>query len=156
MKIEIELPEGYEVDNENSNLTNIVFKKIENKLPMSWEELKEIEGWYVGGITSTINYAGSCETKNNTNKNVFPSKEEAEACLALSQLLQLRDRWNEGWKPDWVFSNVFKDSIVINCGKPIVTQPTNWSQPLTFKTRELAQDFLNAFSELIETAKPLL
>ena len=41
--IKITPPEGYEVDKEKSTFNEIVFKKLEPNLPMSWEELKEVK-----------------------------------------------------------------------------------------------------------------
>ena len=37
--INISIPEGYEIDKEKSTFTKIVFKKIESKLPMSFDEM---------------------------------------------------------------------------------------------------------------------
>lgn len=42
-KLKINIPEGYEIDRENSTFEEIIFKKIENpfsKLPKTWEEYK--------------------------------------------------------------------------------------------------------------------
>lgn len=46
-ELKIEIPDGYEIDRENSTFEKIVFKKIESKLPKSWEELKIISGYYL-------------------------------------------------------------------------------------------------------------
>ena len=40
-KLKINIPEGYEIDKENSTFEEIIFKKIEDplsKLPKTWEE----------------------------------------------------------------------------------------------------------------------
>ena len=42
----IEIPEGYEVDKKNSTFDIIKLKKIEAKLPKTWEELKRVKGYY--------------------------------------------------------------------------------------------------------------
>ncbi len=46
----IEIPDGYEIDQQNSDLTKglVVFKKIELNLPKHWRELENISGYYVG------------------------------------------------------------------------------------------------------------
>ena len=85
--LKIQVPEGYEIDKENSTFDEIVFKKIEDNLPKSWEELKIVGGYYVSGSSNIVYFDGV----NDINKNLFPTKEEAEACLALAQLCQLRD-----------------------------------------------------------------
>ena len=46
-EINISIPEGYEIDKEKSTFEKIVFKKIENKLPMSFDEMKIPEYWSV-------------------------------------------------------------------------------------------------------------
>ena len=37
-ELNIQIPEGYEVDKEQSTFEKIIFKKIETKLPKTWEE----------------------------------------------------------------------------------------------------------------------
>ena len=91
-EINIIPPVGYEIDKENSNFEKIVFKKISDNLPKTWEELKNISGYYISsfcGITHS-----SLVNGGNYTKNIFPTKELANAVLALAQLLQLRDRYN--------------------------------------------------------------
>ena len=86
--IKITSPEGYEVDKEKSTFSEIVFKKIENNLPMSWEELGVIGGYYVSSRSNIDNM--SMTNAVDVNQNLFPSKEEAKAMLAMAQLCQLR------------------------------------------------------------------
>ena len=85
----------------------------------------------------------------------FKTKEEAEACIALAQLCQLRDRYNDGWKPNWN-KETDKYTIIYSSDK-IDTSFSVYSQRiLSFKTVELRDKFLENFRGLIETAKPLL
>ena len=46
----IEIPDGYEIDQKNSDLTKglVAFKKIESNLPKNWGELENISGYFVG------------------------------------------------------------------------------------------------------------
>jgi hypothetical protein len=154
-ELKIQVPEGYEIDRENSTFKNIVFKKVENELPNSWEDLEFIDGFFVSSL-SDIAKIGNNTTNDESNKNVFPTVEEAEACLALAQLCQLRDRYNDGWKPDWINNKEYKYSIVINNGEPFVETYFNVQKVLSFKTQELRDKFLENFRDLIEIAKPLL
>ena len=76
-EINIIAPEGYEIDKEKSTFEKIVFKKISDNLPKTWEELKNISGYYISscsGITHSYLVNGS-----NYTKNIFPTKELAEA-----------------------------------------------------------------------------
>ena len=152
-EMKIQVPEGYEIDKENSTFEKIVFKKIENKLPKKWEDLYEVKGWFVD-FHSDVVTSGSMRTGDSV-KNRFPTKEEAEACIALAQLCQLRDRYNDGWKPDWK-KDTDKYTIIYSSDK-IDTSFSVYSQRiLSFKTVELRDKFLENFRDLIEIAKPLL
>lgn len=157
-ELTIEPTNGIVIDLENSDLSvgKIVFKKKEKELPTKWEELKIIKGFYVN----------SCDIRNGgdlptsfLNKNVFPTKSEAEACLALSQLCQLRDAYNGEPLADWcnwTNSNQKKYCIVIYKGEIYKDDCMNISKILSFKTEKLRDKFVENFRELIETAKPLL
>ena len=154
-EMKIQVPEGYEIDRENSTFENIIFRKTERKLPKKWEDLENVNGYYAESWGDVRCYYG-VNTPDHTNKNIFPTKEEAEACLALAQLCQLRDRYNDGWKPNWNSTaetkyviEIFKNNIVKNLygGKHRI---------LAFKTEDLRDKFLENFKDLNETAKPLL
>lgn len=118
-----------------------------------WEDLGEIQGYYVDSTSKIKSYNGRAE---NYSKNVFPTKEEAEACFALSQLCQWRDRYNDGWKPDWNNTNQIKVIISFYIDKAEIDAVYCRKRALAFKTREIAEKFLEDFRELIEKAKPLL
>lgn len=107
----IEVPDGYEIDQKNSTFERIVFKekhigKTEDvDFPRSWEEF--CENYPIKrGETSVNSYCSTVIVDSRVrtpldDKNYLPSKELAEAMLALCQLIQLRDCYNQGWKPDW-------------------------------------------------------
>jgi len=40
-QIKIEVPQGYEIDKEKSTFENIILKPIENKLPLSYFEIRD-------------------------------------------------------------------------------------------------------------------
>ena len=153
MKKEIKItpPDGFEIDKENSTFECIKFKKI-GRLPKSWEELGTIEGWYIdGGI---VEEAGKAESMTQEYKDVFPTKELAEASLALAQLTQLRDRYNGDWEADWEMHNS-KDVIYYYLDKLEVGM-SRTNSVLNFKSARLRDEFLKNFKDLIEQAKPLL
>jgi len=152
--IKIIPPEGYEFDKEKSTLEEIVFKKIENNLPMSWEELGIIKGYYILSNSNIDNV--SMTNAVDVNRNLFPSKKEAKAMLAMAQLCQLRDRWNGGWKPDWENNNELKYCIFSCYGKLEKSIFTGSYRPIYFKTPELRNDFIIVFKDLLETAKLFL
>lgn len=154
-ELKIEVPQGYEIDKEKSTFEKIVFKKVEKELPKSWEELDIVKGFYVDSL-SKIAGTGEETCAEEYNRNTFPTKEEAEACIALAQLCQLRDRYNDGWKPDW--DSMSETKYVLEISRNIVVKNFygNRHKILAFKTEELRDKFLENFRDLIETAKPLL
>ncbi len=157
-ELTIEPKNGKVIDLENSDLSvgKIVFKKKEKELPTKWEDFVIVKGYYLNSDCFVI---GLGDEPNNYNKNIFPTKEEAEACLALSQLCQLRDAYNgeplADWC-DWTNSNQKKYSIVIYKGEIYKDNNVNISNILSFKTDKLRDKFVKNFRELIEIAKPLL
>ena len=153
-EMKIQAPEGYEIDRENSTFENIIFRKAERKLSKRWEDLPFVEGWFIDAKCRIIE-TGRLNTQEY-NKNTFPTKEEAEACVALAQLCQLRDIYNEGWKPNWEDYNETKYCIEFCQGRIETIDRVNCHKILTFKTEDLRDKFLENFKDLIETAKPLL
>ena len=152
--IEIIAPEGYEVDKEKSSFEKIVFRALPDKgLPGSWEELGMIGGFYVGGRSYAHGPSRLCAAKEN--RSTWPTLEEAEASIALAQLCQLRDRYNGGWKPDWLDDG--RKYVIYFAGEKMNTARMMGIQfVLAFKTEELRDKFMENFSDIIEKAKPLL
>lgn len=123
------------------------------KTTPKWEDFGEISG-YCLDLDSEIEFVDKTKSRLD-NRNLFPTKEEAEACLALSQLCQWRDKYNNGWKADWS-DNTKK--YIITFDKNEIATGINYaiSQVLSFKTEEIRDKFLKDFEILILQAKPLL
>lgn len=159
-QVVIKCPEGYEVDYENSTFECIKFKPIKNELPKTWEEFCKLYPAKEG--EAYLNNAGKVSRFSSgyrdflTDKNVLPSEGLAEAMLALCQLIQLRDCYNDGWEPDWANSSVKKYCIYPNAGSITTGALKTVNEVLFFKTEELIDKFLKNFRDLIEVAKPLL
>lgn len=157
-KLKINIPEGYEIDRENSTFEEIVFKKIEDplaKLPKTWEEYCKRTKGYTSYYGYSIN-GNIYETKFDGFYNEFFTKERVKQYVALGKLLQLRDYWVSNWKDDSNNSVAviyhFEGEIVnIN-----VSKKRSLSYSLTFPTREMAKEFRNCFEDLIKEAYPLV
>ena len=89
------------------------------------------------------------------DERTYPSKEIYEAFEALRKLIILRDYYNEGWQPDWT-DKKNKFCIEVENGKPRLEIWNDRSRVLTFKSHEIAYNFLEEQKELLEIAKPLL
>ena len=124
-----------------------------NPLPRSWEEfcnkypIKEGESYInsEGKILSFIT-----ETARRDWNHICPSKQSAEAHIALIQLEQLRDCYNNSC------NDTNRIAIINNNGniELYVNPPFNCF--LTFKNHLLAREFFSNFKEIIEIAKKLI
>lgn len=152
--LKISIPEGYEIDRVQSTFENIVFKPTVISLPKTWEELNEIEGYFVNSGSTAIVATRKTEIVLS-NRNIFATDEQAQASIALAQLSQLMKVYNDGWVPDWNDDN-YKYNIEYYMDKSIIETRSSYSSFLTFKTVELAKLFLENFKDLITIAKPLL
>jgi len=158
--INIEIPEGHEIDQEKSNLAEgkIVFKKIKKELkkelPKTWEELNKIDGWYTN-MNSRLTSTFEAYTEDR-NKNNFVTEKQAEASLALAQLSQLREVYRQGWVPDWRDDNTGKWCILSKKRDYVINTSCTISYFLSFQSKEIALEFLKNFYGLIEQAGPLL
>lgn len=159
MKQTIEIPEGFELKKVSDTEYKIV--KKEKVLPKTWEEfcelnpVKDTEQFIAAnsGICDSVRR----ERDKDTDRNLIPSEEKAEAILALCQLIQLRDCYNDGWKPDWrdPFDKYVIYFIHFARNTFIKQTNTNCSRILAFKTAELRDQFFDNFKDLIEKLKPL-
>lgn len=82
-------PDGYEVDKENSTFECIKFRSVK---PKTWEEfcethlIKEDEK-LIGAGCSILSKAYDSVRDSKIDRNILPSKQYAEAMLALCQLI---------------------------------------------------------------------
>lgn len=137
--------------------------KPDPNLPKTWEEfcethpiIQENEA-YINNCSKVIGYNGykGHIRVPERDKNIMPNKEVAESVLALCQLIQLRDCYNEGWKPDWC-NKEDKYVIYVSKGELVVKSLNSVQFVLTFKTETLRDEFFKNFKELIEVAKELI
>lgn len=157
-KLKINIPEGYEIDRENSTFEEIVFKKIEDpfsKLPKTWKEYRNCtRGDTSYYSTSSENYI---HLSNFTGfYNEFSTEERVKQYVALGRLLQLRDYWVSNWKDDsknFVAAIYHFDGEIVNTN---VSKKRSSNYSLTFPTREIARKFIECFKDLINEAYPLI
>jgi hypothetical protein len=126
-------------------------------IPNSWEECDK-QGMYYISAHSEILKIHNRAIDIKTDRKLLPTKELAEAMLALCQLLVLRNEtWKRdgNWQLDW--SN---DSIkhTISCSDNQI-ETDSWRglhHILAFRTEQIRDEFLEKHRSLIEIAKPLL
>ena len=133
---------------------------IKKELPNSWEEfveqnkIKNNES-YITGLSDICHVDKDRVRLSSEDRNILPNKETAEAFLALMQLIQLRDCYRDGWKPDWSEGSV-KYSIVNYNGKIDMKENISNSRLLSFPTPNLRNKFFSNFRDLIKTAIELI
>lgn len=130
------------------------YPELEEVLPKTWEELGNLDGYYITQEADVIKWRFK-PSLIDKNKDTYPTRELAEAALALAQLLQLRDRYNGDWVADWSDGS-WKYSIDVYKGDLYTDVYRGIQKLMHFKTAELRDKFLENFRELLETAKPLL
>ena len=154
--IEIEVPDGKKAIWKNNK---VIFEDIKPQLPKTWEEFCEQnmikKSEYYLDPSSCILELWDDKRDISSDRNVLPTKQAAEAHLALMQLHQLRDCYREGWEPDWN-NDCNKYIIVKNRDKYVVFGGSWTNQFLSFQDRERAEEFLTNFRDLIEQAGDLI
>lgn len=164
--IEIEVPDGKKAVWKNGE---IIFEDIKLYLPRTWEEfckqnpIKKTEKYIDLNSEIEVAIIRPAKREPERDKNILPSKDAAEAHLALMQLHQLRDCYRQGWVPDYTrisnkfcivhyfdfYSNTYDYKI-------IAYLYTSFHHFLSFQSKEIAEEFLNNFKDLIEQTGDLI
>lgn len=152
-ELKIEVPQGYEIDRQKSTFEKIVFKKIPEN-PKTWEDYCSLTKGKTARQTNYDNYI--IIDRFSGAHYQFSTKERAEQFIALGKLLQLRDYWVGDWK---INSDSLDNIYVVHNNKDKITEIDivyyeNYS--LTFPTKEMANEFITCFRDLIIKASPLV
>jgi hypothetical protein len=152
--LNIQVPEGYEIDKDKSTFETIVFKQSKKQLVKSWEEIKDLNGYYVDGDCEI----GKAEADSAYDdvKNTFTTEKQAKASIAFAQLSQLRDVYRQGWIPDWSDKDMPKYCIVLSEKYLLIYAKYIDTYFLSFQSKAIAEEFLENFRDLINQAKPLM
>lgn len=153
--IEIEVPDGKKAVWKDNK---VVFEDMMPNLPKTWKEFCRkymTGGYYIEKDSQIVNLPTTNYIYNQySDKNILPSGKAAKQHLALMQLHQLRDCYRQGWQPDWnddtcKYSIFYDDRYWIGAYNSL-------RHFLSFQTREIAEEFLHNFRDLIEQAGDLI
>lgn len=141
------------VDEEASSEDKIVLIKKPAALPKSWDDLGHISGFWTESASGIR--AGNGFYSSGSNKNLFDTKEQAEASIALAQLSQLRKVYRQGWEPCWVGGG--KKWCIYPSDDKLHAEPfLSANHFLSFQSKEVAELFIENFEDLIKKALPLM
>lgn len=122
-QLTIDIPEGMEIDTENSSLAEGIIK-FKSKC---------------------ITYSKIINSFNSiTNTNVYIHSSDTKALKAIAQLMNIAKYYNGDWKPNWSDSNEYKYFIMYNNNTYIVEY--NWASiynKIYFKNKKDAQSVID-------------
>lgn len=151
ISVKVNIPEGYEICEEESTFENVVLKKkIDNKR----EKLGKIQGFYINQLSDIIETTYAEQASSN-NRHLYPTKELAEAGLAISELLQYYFKDFKDYTPDFTDKNskfficVIRNMLSVQCTE-------NKNAIFVFPSYKTAYDFYDTHRELFKKAMPLL
>lgn len=150
-EIKINVPEGFEIDKENSTFEKIVFKK---KKEERWRDDKEaiVKGYFIDTdsiITSFVGYNAKADY------NLFATEKLAKAALAaarISQILANDSRFSgiitdKEWKdPELIKYVILRDNYL---GENIIKGSATVYHFLSFHTKKEANLFLDENADLV-------
>ena len=154
--IEIEIPDGKKAIWKDGN---IVFEDIAPQLPKTWEEFCKQnritkDEVFINNSCIIIQLDEGNLRCSKGDKNVLPNAKAAEQHIALMQLHQLRDCYRQGWIPSEY--KVLYGIIRRIDGCLYVNRFMYASRFLTFPNKEIAEEFLTNFRDIIEQAGDLI
>lgn len=122
-QLTIDIPEGMEIDTENSSLAEGIIK-FKSKC---------------------ITYSKIINSFNSiTNTNVYIHSSDTKALKAIAQLMNIAKYYNGDWKPNWSDPSEYKYFIVYNNSTYIVNY--NWASiynKIYFKNKKDAQSVID-------------
>lgn len=109
-ELKIQAPEGYEIDIENSTFECIIFKPIKKNI--TYKDICNSlfkRGYYINsyGVITTIS---ECVDYGKTDKNNATNKKQLKRLLALNQLLNIAEYYNNKVEePDGIYLIAYND-----------------------------------------------
>ena len=147
-EIKINIPKGYEIDEENSTFSCIKFKKRPEV--NIWEDINYLTGCTIS-FDSSLCALGKTRNKRD-NVNIFRLKKHAKAALALAQISQLMPYYGgEITDKEWK-NNKRKFTIVAYNGEIKPFTHVNDKVLIAFHTEQQRTEFMS-FPENVQLVK---
>lgn len=148
-EFKIQVPEGYEIDKENSTFECIKFKPIEKVKTYKdvAEKLFLNKGIFFIDISGYIDYYKCNLLSNYKYPNNCTSEKQAQKLLAINKLMNVAKYLNGDWKPNWN-SAESKYFLYINEGHINILDAIYCIRSnVHFKSSELAEQAIDILGE---------
>lgn len=146
-EIKINVPEGYEIDKENSTFECIKFKPIAKR----WrDEVRHISGYYISSASKISSLSNMSVPENY---NVFATEKQAKSALAMARISQImaNDERFGGVITDKEWNNCTTIKyIIMRMKDDINTGCTNSYWFLAFHTSKQRDLFLEENKDLVK------
>ena len=139
-QLTIDIPEGYEIDKENSTFECIKFKPIKKYL--TYKEVAEKLNKDICFFTAKGKIQSYAQYASYDNPDVANSYRQIEKILAINQLMNIAKYYNGDWKPDWNNKYELKYCIsftTITNSYNIASRAQTYLNAIHFKNQEDAQ-----------------
>lgn len=153
-QLKINVPEGYEIDKENSTFENIAFKPIKEVLiyeDVAIDLFYGVSGYYIStdGTIIRNDFTGTVSEPNNC-----VTERQAEKLLAINKLMNVAKYLNGDWKLDlstsgkdknkryFIYSTLYNDGLDTHSEDDCCSKGHAY-----FKTEELAQKAIEILGE---------
>ena len=150
-EFKIDVPEGYEIDKENSTFECIKFKPIFQSKYSDYDGSFEIKGFIINNGYKTEAY----KARNFLhNKDIFATEKQAKSALAMAQITQImaNDERFGGVVTDEEWKDVtMTKRCIIRCGKYMIAYDSELNyQFLAFHTEEQRELFIEENEDLVK------
>ncbi len=154
MKTNIEGKDGkiYRIDIEKAKELGLF---EETSKPHNMKEFAKYYGEDMKCVGLGASYWDGGKSKYGFAYDVFSSEEEEKAFVAFGRLLQLRDAWTNNWKPSRGLTEKEPVYIITAMSEVFFVSEVHASESggLVFKTEEMAEEFIDAFIDLLQVAR---
>ena len=146
-EVKIMVPQGYEVDKENSTFECIKFKKVREI--KTFGDLTSVSGYYIdtNSQIKSIQEAPADEYVYN----VFSTKKQAKSALAMAQISQLIPYYGgEITDEEWKDGSTYKYVIYRDGDKLLTYEVCSFFHFVAFHNREQRSEFLKYNERLVK------
>lgn len=148
-ELKINIPEGYEIDTENSTFECIKFKPIAKV----WSDIERIRGKYINASSGIEDV--ECK-RFEEDKNVFISEKYAKSALAMAQISQLLPYYGGFFTDEeWKDPKIKKYCIIRTRDDIDYVENTFTYRFIAFRTSEYRKKFMSC-PENIQLVKEYL